>query len=156
MLKKTTRILYKIVEALSVFFVFGMVGTVCYVVFTRYVMNNAPRWGEEVALLCMVWFSLLSASMAIWDNRHIRVAVWEMVLPKKVFKALEVLVHVILFGIVVLMCWYGLDLLAVVSRGKMSGTGISYFWLYVSIPVSTAFMLIATMQRIGEILADKS
>ncbi|MDR1521235.1 MAG: TRAP transporter small permease [Planctomycetota bacterium] len=156
MLKKFTRGLYKIVEALSVLFVFGMVATICYVVFARYVMNSAPRWGEEVALFCMVWFSLLSASMAIWDNRHIRVTVWEMFLSKKTLRILEAIVHFILLGIIVLMFYYGLDLLKVVARGKMSGTGISYLYLYGAVPISALFMLIAAIQRIGEILADKS
>jgi TRAP-type C4-dicarboxylate transport system permease small subunit len=156
LLKKFTRGLYKIVEALSVLFVFGMVATICYVVFARYVMNSAPRWGEEVALFCMVWFSLLSASMAIWDNRHIRVTVWEMFLSKKTLRILEAIVHFILLGIIVLMFYYGLDLLKVVARGKMSGTGISYLYLYGAVPISALFMLIAAIQRIGEILADKS
>ncbi len=73
MFKMINRALYRFVQALSALFLTGMVAVVCLVVFSRYVLNDTPRWGEEVALLAMVWFSLLSAVPAIWDNRHIRV-----------------------------------------------------------------------------------
>lgn len=154
MLKKTTRAVYLAVEALSVAFLAGMAAIVCYVVFARYVMNNAPRWGEEAALLCMVWFSLLSASLAIWDNRHIRVTVWELALPPRALRWLELGVHLTLMAIIALMTWYGRDLLGVVSRGRMSGTGISYLYLYGAVPASAVFMALATAQRIGEIIGE--
>jgi TRAP-type C4-dicarboxylate transport system permease small subunit len=117
-------------------------------------MNNAPRWGEEAALLCMVWFSLLSASLAIWDNRHIRVTIWELALPPRVLRWLELGVHIALMAIIALMAWYGRELLGVGSRGRMSGTGISSFSLYSAVPASAFFMAIAAAQRIGEIIGE--
>lgn len=153
--KKFTKVIYKLVEGLSVLFLFGMVATVCYVVFTRYVTRTAPRWGEEVACMCMVWFALLSAALPIWDNRHIRITMWEMILSPKAHRLLELAVHVILFAIVVMLAKYGLDLLNTVGRAKMSGTGLSYVFLYGSIPVSSVFMLIATIERLGDILGQQ-
>lgn len=153
--KKFTRVLYKAVEGLSVMFLLGMVLAVCYVVFTRYVTRTAPRWGEELACMCMVWFSLLSAALPIWDNRHIRITLWELGLPPRAYRILEMAVHVVLFLIIVLMAKYGLDLLQVVGRGKMSGLGVSYIYLYGAIPVSSVFMLIATIDRLGDIIGRK-
>jgi TRAP-type C4-dicarboxylate transport system permease small subunit len=147
--------LYKFVESLSVLFVVGMVVTVCYIVLARYVLRNAPRWGEEVALECMVWFSLLSASLAIWDDRHIRVRAWDMLLSKKALRILDLVAHLILFGIIVLIFYYSIPLLKVVAPSKMSGTGISYVYLYGALPVSSVFMLIATIERLGEIFDCK-
>jgi TRAP-type C4-dicarboxylate transport system permease small subunit len=154
--KKLTRMLYKFVEALSVFFVAGMVITVCYIVLARYVLNNAPRWGEEVALECMVWFALLSSSLAIWDDRHIRVTAWDMTLSKKALRILDLVAHVMLFVIIVLIFYYSIPLLRIVARSRMSGTGISYVYLYGAVPVSSVFMLIATMERLGDIFGGKS
>lgn len=153
--KKFTKVLYKLVEGLSVLFLLGMVLTVCYVVFTRYVTRTAPRWGEEVACMCMVWFSLLSAALPIWDNRHIRLTMWENVLSPRSYKILETVVHALLFAIVVMLAKYGLDLLNTVGRAKMSGTGLSYVFLYGAIPVSSVFMLIATIDRLGDIIGNK-
>ncbi len=153
--KKFTKILYKAVEGLSVLFLLGMVVTVCWVVFTRYVTRTAPRWGEEVACMCMVWFSLLSAALPIWDNRHIRITMWENVLPPRAYRVLDAVVHLLLFSIVVMLAKYGMDLLNTVGRAKMSGTGVSYVFLYGAIPVSSVFMLIATIDRLGDILGNK-
>ncbi|MDR1835162.1 MAG: TRAP transporter small permease [Fusobacteriaceae bacterium] len=155
-LQKIKEKLYRFIEVLSVVFLIGMVVVVCYAVFGRFVIRKAPRWGEEVALLCMVWFSVLSATLAIFDNRHIRVTVWETYLSPKTYQILEVIVHIILFGIIVLMLYYGTALLKFVSPAKMSGTRISYFWLYSSVPVASVFMVIATIVRIGEIIGRKS
>jgi TRAP-type C4-dicarboxylate transport system permease small subunit len=154
--KKFTKKVYKFVEAVSVLFVAGMAGTICYVVFMRYVMNKAPRWGEEVALECMVWFALLSSSLAIWDDRHIRVTAWDMVFPKKILRILDLTAHLFLFVIIVLMFYYSIPLLKIVAPSKMSGTGISYVYMYGALPVSSIFMLLATIERLGEIVDDKS
>jgi TRAP-type C4-dicarboxylate transport system permease small subunit len=154
--KALTKKLYKFVEALSVLFVAGMVATIGYVVFMRYAMNNAPRWGEEVALECMVWFALLSSSLAIWDDRHIRITAWDLLLPKKALRVLDLIAHLILFGVIVTMFHYSIPLLKLVAPSKMSGTGISYAYMYGAIPVSSIFMLIATGERLGEIFGRKS
>jgi TRAP-type C4-dicarboxylate transport system permease small subunit len=154
--KSLTRKIYKFVEALSVLFVTGMVGTICYVVFMRYVMNRAPRWGEEVALECMVWFALLSSSLAIWDNRHIRITAWDMVLSKKALRILDMIAHLFLFAIIMMMFYYSIPLLKIVAPSKMSGTGISYAYMYGALPVSAVFMLLATIERLGEIFGGKS
>jgi len=154
--KKLTRKLYKLVEALSVLFVAGMVVTICYVVFMRYVMNSAPRWGEEVALQCMVWFALLSASLAIWDDRHIRITAWDIVLSKGALRIMELTSHIVLFGIIVMMFYYSIPLLKIVAPSRMSGTGISFAYMYGAVPVSSVFMLIATIERLGEIFERKS
>ncbi len=153
--KKFTKVLYKAVEGLSVLFLLGMVVTVCYVVFTRYVTRTAPRWGEEVACMCMVWFSLLSAALPIWDNRHIRITIWNLVLSPKTYRILETAVHVVLFATIALLAKYGMDLLNTVGRARMSGTGVSYIFLYGAIPVSSVFMLIAVIDRLGDIVGNK-
>jgi TRAP-type C4-dicarboxylate transport system permease small subunit len=154
-LRKATRALYRVVQALSVLFLAGMAATVCFVVFTRYALNNSPRWGEEVALLCMVWFSLLSAALPIWDNRHIRITAWDLILPPRILRVLELVVHLILVAIIALMGWYGIELLEFVAKSRMSGTGISFIYLYGAVPVSAVFMLVAGLQRLGEIFVDK-
>jgi TRAP-type C4-dicarboxylate transport system permease small subunit len=154
--KRVTGKLYKFVEALSVLFVAGMVGTICYVVFMRYIVNKAPRWGEEVALECMVWFALLSSSLAIWDDRHIRVTAWDMVLSKKALRLLDLTAHLFLFGIIAMMFCYSIPLLKIVAPSRMSGTGISYAYMYGALPVSSVFMLIATIERLGDIFGGKS
>ncbi|MCL2001420.1 MAG: TRAP transporter small permease [Planctomycetes bacterium] len=154
-LNKITKALYCIVQALSVFFLAGMTLTVCIVVFGRYVLNSTPRWGEEVSLLCMVWFALLSAALPIWDNRHIRVTAWDLIVSAKTMRKLDLFVHSFLVVVILMIGWCGLELLDFVARSRMAGTGISFTYLYGAVPVSAVFMLIAAIQKLGEIFVNK-
>ena len=49
-------------------------------VFTRYVLNSASSWPEPMAVLLMIWFSFLAASICYRENLHIGVAVIPMML----------------------------------------------------------------------------
>ncbi len=61
----------------------------------------------------------------------------------------------VLFATIALLAKYGMDLLNTVGRARMSGTGVSYIFLYGAIPVSSVFMLIAVIDRLGDIVGNK-
>lgn len=147
--------LFKIVEILSAIFLAGMVIICGYSVFMRYVLRAAPRWGDEMALFCMIWYSLLSASLALKEDRHIRIGLWDNLLPPKIAKALQVLVHMIVFTVVVILLRYSSLLTQLASRTRMTGSGLPLSWEYIALPVSAVFMLIAAIGRIGEIIGRK-
>ena len=50
-----------------------------------------PSWSEEVVLTCMSYMAVLSAALAIRRGAHIRMTAFDMYLPKKVVKALDIL-----------------------------------------------------------------
>ena len=147
--------MYKIIEALSVFYIASMVVVVSIVVIGRYVFNSTPRWGEEIALFCMVWFSMLSASLAIFDDRHIRITIIEMILSKKAAKVLNVLVNMFTIVIIGFLIIKGFGLLGVTKNSLMGGSGISFMYLYAAVPISAICMLIATVAKVGEILGSR-
>lgn len=153
--KGMKKIIYTAIEVLSVIFMIGMVATVCWFVFARYVLNNSPRWGEEVALLCMIWFCLLSSALAIWDDRHIRVTMWDAVLPAKALKVMNIIVHIILLGVIIMLFRHSVVLIELVAPSRMAGTGLSFAVRYAALPVSSVFMLIATIGKVGELIVER-
>lgn len=64
-LRKLYDIIFLAVEAFAVIFMLGMVGIAIYSVFMRYVMHNAPRWGDELAAVVhgVVWLFKRSSSL---------------------------------------------------------------------------------------------
>ena len=60
-----------------------------------------PSWSEEVVLTCMSYMAVLSAALAIRRGAHIRMTAFDMYLPKKVVKALDILsdVAVMILGV---------------------------------------------------------
>ena len=94
----------------------------------RYVFKAAPIWVEQASLLAMVWIGFLSLSIATRDHGHINVDIINMIVPKSVAKALDVLGHVIVIVYSVIMTIGGIDLVKLTLRVRFS-----------SIPISEAF-----------------
>ena len=53
-----------------------------------------PAWSEQVVLTCMVYMAVLSATLAIHTNSHIRMTVFDQYLPPKVVKTLDVVADI--------------------------------------------------------------
>ena len=70
-----------------------------------------PSWSEEVVLTCMSYMAVLSAALAIRRGAHIRMTAFDMYLPKKVVKALDILsdVAVMILGVVMMAVGFGFD-----------------------------------------------
>ena len=79
-------------------------------VFTRYVLNSASSWPEPMAVLMMIWFSFLSASLCYRENLHIGVAVIPMMLEGKAKTAIGWLIEACMMGTNLFMFWWGIKL----------------------------------------------
>ncbi|RGZ00647.1 TRAP transporter small permease [Clostridium sp. AM58-1XD] len=154
-IQKIYDIIFKLVEGVAVVFMWGMVCIVAYSVFMRYVLHNAPRWGDELALLCMVWFGFLSAAVALKEDRHIRINFWGMFLSKKMHKGLELIVHGI--GLVALLVFfkYSVHLVGLAGMTKMTGSRLPLSYLYMAEPVGIGMLIVAMIGRIGDIIANR-
>jgi TRAP-type C4-dicarboxylate transport system permease small subunit len=133
---KIIEITGKCVERLCQAMMVIMVILTSYVVFGRYVLNKTPGWGEELPLLCMVWFSLLSASLAVIDDSHIRIQLFDTILPKKIVKGLKIFFHLLNTLFAIFMTIYGIKLSILTKTSVMPGMGIPVAFLYMSVAVS--------------------
>lgn len=77
MFKKIDYYFNKLVEYLGMMLLLIMTVIVSWVVFSRFVLNKTPAWGEEGALLCMVWFGFLCMALGVRDNRHISIEFYD-------------------------------------------------------------------------------
>ncbi len=142
---------YDVVRIIAVIFLVIQIIVVSYVVFGRFVLNKTPRWGEEFALLCMVWFCLLSASMAEHNRAHIGVKLNKFFLPPKGIYIIEIMNYLIKIGIALFMIVAGFQLVSTTKGGILPGLDISSAWLYLSVPISGIFFLFTLVLRIKEV-----
>ena len=149
--KKFIDILYKYIDNLCKLFMVLQVLIVSRVVFGRFILNKTPAWGEELALLCMVWFSLLSASLAVKNNAHIRISVIDSFLSEKALKVMHSMYFIFMLVFSIFMLVEGTKLSLLTLRSIMPGTGISISWLYLSVPVSGLAMLLTLIGKGREI-----
>jgi TRAP-type C4-dicarboxylate transport system permease small subunit len=78
---------------LAVFWVLAFV--VFYQVFTRYVLNDAAGWTEEIARYLLIAVTFLGGAMAVRRNTHIQVDFVYRFLPRAMGRALSIFVDIV-------------------------------------------------------------
>jgi TRAP-type C4-dicarboxylate transport system permease small subunit len=95
---------------LAVFWILAVV--VFYQVFTRYALNDAAGWTEEIARYLLIAVTFLGGAMAVRRNTHIQVDFVYRFLPRAPGRVLSLLVdavRVAFFGYAVWLTWLLMD-----------------------------------------------
>jgi TRAP-type transport system small permease protein len=95
---------------LAVFWVLAFV--VFYQVFTRYVLNDAAGWTEEIARYLLIAVTFLGGAMAVRRGTHIQVDVLYRFLPQKAGRVLALFVDAVriaFFGYAAWLTWLLID-----------------------------------------------
>lgn len=122
-----------------------------WIVIARYItVFPAPNWGEELILTLMSYMAVLSASLAIKKNAHIRMTAFDPYLPKTVVRVLDLasdLAVLILAIVMVVVGWQYAS--GIGARGTyISMPWLSKFWQYFPIPLAGIAMIFFTLERI--------
>ena len=113
-----------------------MVFSVSYGVLGRYLtFVKAPRWTQELAVLCLVWLCFVSAGYAIKTNKHVRMSIIDSIVPKKVAKALQIGACVFLMLVNLFLVIYGINLMALSANARMAATGWPMNITYLSVVI---------------------
>ena len=121
----------------------GMIALICAVswqVFGRYVLNNTPTWAESLALLLVLYVTMLGTAVGVRDAGHIGLESMLVLAPEHIRIKMEYLIHslVLLFG--ALMAWDCAFLMESVWTYRLPTLGISEGWRY--FPAAVAGILI--------------
>lgn len=129
------------VEAVVFVFVLVLLALVLLQVFTRYVINAALPWTEEVARMVLVWTVMLGAAIAMDRKQHYVIAILSD--HFRGWLRFAVLVATNVMGIVFLVALvrYGADYMAANMRTTYVSTQVSRGWVYLSLPVGSAMMI---------------
>jgi TRAP-type C4-dicarboxylate transport system permease small subunit len=118
-------------------------------VFTRYVLNSASSWPEPAAVLLMIWFSFLAASVCYREKLHIGVAVVPMMLRGNARLAVGWLVEAGMMGTNLFMFWWGTKLVQTTWQQSISdfpwySVGASYL----PVPIGGAITALFVIERL--------
>jgi TRAP-type C4-dicarboxylate transport system permease small subunit len=147
---KTMKRVIHILESSCILFLFLQVTIVIIVVFGRFVLNKTPQWGEEVALLNMVWLSMVSAVLAEMDDDHIRMNIIDRLLSKKLIRIRELVFNVINAAFSLFLIVEGFKLAFLTRKSIMPGSRLPVPILYLSVPFASIFLLIVILNKFGE------
>lgn len=125
-----------------------MVASLLLGVFFRYVVQASLTWSEEVAILAFTWVVLLTSSLGVRENSHVRISLIDDLLPPRVRWALMqlILIAIAVFGLV--MVWSGYRFVEF-TLGQVSPAVQYPVWLMnASVPVAGALIAVHAVGRL--------
>ena len=125
-----------------------MTAIIAWQVFARYVLNDSPAWGEQAALLLMIWYVMFAAAAGVREGFHIRITIFAESLPDKPKRLVNLASHTIvaLFGLA--MCWWGIDLVRETWHHVIPTLGLSRGYAYLPIAASGALIFCFALEHI--------
>jgi len=108
----------------------------------RYLLARPNPWSEELSRLCFVWLALLGASLAVERRAHFT---FELVLERQSARR-RVWIRRVTTGLIALsalgLVVYGIDLVRLAASERSPALNLPVAWLYASVPVAGALMLL--------------
>ncbi len=121
-------------------------------VFGRYVLNDTPTWAETIAMLLVLYVTMLGTAVGVRDAGHIGLESLLVMLPERIRTRIELLIHVLVgtFGAVMA---YNCALLALsVADYKLPTLGISEGWRYLPPVIAGALIVLFSIEHIIAVL----
>ncbi|MCW2308509.1 TRAP transporter small permease [Rhodobium gokarnense] len=107
----------------------------------RYIFNFSLTWPEEASRYLMIWVVMLSGSLLVKDEQLVCVDFFDRFWPRRILAYRNALFRLLLAGLLGIMLWKGLDAADFGWRRTSPALHLSWFWIYLAIPVGSALML---------------
>lgn len=125
-----------------------LIMAVLYQVFGRYVLNSTPTWAESLALLLVLYVTMLGCAVGVRDAGHIGLESLLVLLPERWRLKLEILIHLITMTFGALMAW-NCALMFESVRGYMIPTlGLSESWRYVPLVAAGVLIVLFSIEHV--------
>jgi TRAP-type C4-dicarboxylate transport system permease small subunit len=112
-------------------------------------LDDPLIWTDEISRLLMVWVAVAGWLLATRRRAHIRIRFFQDLLPKRAWRAAEIVIQCGILAFGLLLAWYGLDIVERNRDMEALSLPISLAWMYVPI---VAAGLITAAQAVGEIV----
>ncbi|CAD5373985.1 C4-dicarboxylate ABC transporter permease [Rubrivivax sp. A210] len=134
---------------------FMIVAIVFFQVFGRYVLNSSPTWTESLALVLVLYVTLIGAAVGVRDAGHIGMESLLVLVPEQVRNRVELLIHalVMLFGAA--MIWNGGVLGLSVASYKIPNLGLPEAIRYVPLVLSGVLIISFSIEHVIALVQGK-
>ena len=145
--RKVDSAVFGLVKYVCVVILAALVAVVFSIFFGRYVLSRSPIWGEPFSLLCLVWISLLGSALAVRNDEHLRVTMFDEKLGKKGLISTEILSTACIVVFSVFLIYYGSALTRKGAINNMAGINVPYSVMYISLPVTGVLNLFGVVGK---------
>lgn len=107
----------------------------------RYGFGFSLPWPEEVSRYLMIWVVMLAGSLLVKDEQLVRVDFFDAFWPVRAIGYRNAFFRLLLVGLLAVLVWKGLDNALFGMRRQSVTIGISFFWIYLAVPVGAGLMM---------------
>ena len=131
-----------------------MTAIIGWQVFGRFVLNDTPKWTEQLAGLLMAYLTLFGAAAAVWDDGLISLDIFRKKMRAKLQAWLRLVCEILIFSFAGVMLIYGVKMASLVTVWYIPTLGVPRTVVYIAFPVAGLLMLIFTGVRIKKIISS--
>lgn len=136
----------------------GVIGLICAVtwqVIGRYVLNSTPTWAESLALLLVLYVTLLGMAVGVRDAGHIGLESFLVLAPEAVRLKMEVAIHLLILVFGALMAWTCAGLAHSVWDYRLPTLWISEGWKYVPSCIAGVLIVLFSVEHLLALASGK-
>lgn len=125
-----------------------MTGVIGWQVFARYVLQDAPAWAEQSALVLMLWYILPAAAVGVREQFHIAMTAAVNAMPDRMAKASRyaALLTVMAFGAA--MGVWGADLVIRTWAIDIPTLGLPRGFAYLPLPMAGWLIVFFSIEHV--------
>ncbi|SMH36149.1 TRAP transporter small permease [Azospirillum agricola] len=147
LLTQLNRLLARASTVIAVVGLLCIVGIVFYEVVGRYVFNQTPTWAESLALVLVLYVTLLGAAVAVRDAGHIGMDSILVLLPLHVQRWFEILIHLLVAFFGAAMAYNGWVLGMSVAHYLIPNLGLPEIARYIPLSVSGVLIVLFSVEH---------
>jgi TRAP-type transport system small permease protein len=129
-----------------------LVAVVFYQVFGRYALNSSPTWTENLALVLVLYVTLIAAAVGVRDAGHIGMESLLVLAPERVRDRIEVGIHVLVMLFGAAMAYNGWVLGQSVMSYKIPNLNLPEGVRYVPLVISGLLIVLFSVEHILALL----
>jgi TRAP-type transport system small permease protein len=132
----------------SVAGLFVIVAIVAFQVFGRYVLNSSPTWSENLALVLVLYVTLIGAAVGVRDAGHVGMESLLAFVRGRARTVIEAAIHLLVGIFGALMLVNGWILGESVAGYKLANISLSEWVRYVPLAVSGAMIVLFSVEHL--------
>lgn len=142
------KIIDKTLDVSLVIILGTMASIVAANVFCRFLLGFSIYWGDELALVLMVWLTFLGAAVAIRDNAHYTFSYLAGKLNGSALRNYLLLRNLLVITSILILGYHSFQITRGITSWILPALEISRAYVYVSAPLGCLFMLYYSVDQL--------
>jgi len=126
----------------------GMVASVAWQVFTRYILHDPTIWTEEATRVFLIYMTFMGAGLSMLRGDEVKVTFITSRLPVRFQWALSLVTHLLSMVFLAVLLWYTFPLMKRLAHQPLPALRFSKSYVYVSLILGSLSMFLALGERV--------